>query len=198
MKKELFVILKAVRNRLAHEENLPAYIIFSDSTLLDMATYLPLSQDDLLEIPGMGKMKYEKYGGLFLEAIREYCVAHKYGTRIALRQPKKEKRRGLSVKDDQVGATYRISYNLYRQGKTISEISRERNFSVQTIEGHLSHFIQAGDLPVHELVDAQKRTAIENVARLYGTRSLKTLKDNLPEDITYGEIRMMLASLHDL
>ena len=43
--KELFEELKQLRNRIAHEENVPAYLIFSDSSLLDLATYLPLTKN---------------------------------------------------------------------------------------------------------------------------------------------------------
>jgi ATP-dependent DNA helicase RecQ len=57
--KELFDSLKHLRNKIAHEENLPAYIIFSDSTLMDLATYLPLSVDDLSKVSGFGAYKIE-------------------------------------------------------------------------------------------------------------------------------------------
>jgi len=57
--------LKKLRNKIAHEENVPAYIIFSDSTLLDLATYLPISNSDLPNISGFGAYKTEHYGAPF-------------------------------------------------------------------------------------------------------------------------------------
>ena len=82
--KELFESLKSLRNSIAREENVPSYIIFSDSTLLDLATYLPLTQTDLLRISGFGAFKAEKYGTPFLEAVQDYCIAYKLSTRINL------------------------------------------------------------------------------------------------------------------
>jgi ATP-dependent DNA helicase RecQ len=85
--KELFEELKKLRNRIAHEENVPAYLIFSDSTLLDLATYLPLSKNDLPKISGFGAYKIERYGMPFLEKIQDYCNDHSLSTRIELKQP---------------------------------------------------------------------------------------------------------------
>lgn len=90
--KELFDSLKKLRNRMAHEENVPAYIIFSDSSLMDLATYLPLSEKDLPKISGFGAFKTQKYGPPFLEAVQDYCASNGLDTRIHLKQPKKERK----------------------------------------------------------------------------------------------------------
>lgn len=68
----LFDSLKALRLRLAKEQNLPPYVIFHDKTLIAMATQRPLYRDSLAEIPGVGQSKLDKYGAIFLEAIATY------------------------------------------------------------------------------------------------------------------------------
>jgi ATP-dependent DNA helicase RecQ len=90
--KGLFEELKRLRNKFAHEENVPAYIIFSDSTLMDIATYLPLGRNDLSKISGFGVYKTEKYGNPFLELVQDYCRDHNLETLIHLKQPKRERK----------------------------------------------------------------------------------------------------------
>jgi ATP-dependent DNA helicase RecQ len=90
--KALFDELKKLRNKLAHEENVPAYIIFSDSSLLDLATYLPLTEDDLFKMAGFGTYKVERYGQAFLEKIQDYCNDHQLVSQVALKKPKKRRK----------------------------------------------------------------------------------------------------------
>ena len=64
--------LKAARNKLAQEENVPAYIVFSNATLADMAAKSPRSLEVFLEVSGVGRVKASKYGKYFLDVIEEY------------------------------------------------------------------------------------------------------------------------------
>jgi len=66
---ELFERLRAVRKRLADAEGVPAYIVFSDAALRGMAGRRPRSEGELLEVPGVGPVKLQRYGAAFLEAI---------------------------------------------------------------------------------------------------------------------------------
>ncbi len=194
--KQLFENLKQLRNKISHEENVPAYIIFSDSTLLDLATYLPVTQNDLLKISGFGAFKAEKYGAPFLEAILNYCKEHRLETRIHLKQPKRERKQKTNAPIERPTDTRHITYTMFKQGKTIAEIAEERNLVSNTIESHLSYYITSGDLLIDDLLDINKQQAIKKAAQLFGTTSLKVLKENLPGEITYGEIRMVLAFLN--
>ena len=200
---QLFDNLKEVRKKIAHEENLPAYIIFSDSTLLDLATYLPLSEKDLLKISGFGTVKLEKYGQPFLIVIQQYCSQHNLETRIQLKQLKpKPPKKGKGLKsgsvEKKINSTFHSTYSLYREGKLISEIAEERKLSPQTIESHLSYFISEGELSVDEVIDKNKQEAIIKAAKFHGIKSLKTLKENLDKDVSYGDIRMVLASIKNV
>ena len=67
----LFEKLRAVRKRLADAEGVPAYIVFSDAALRGMASRRPRSEGELLQVPGVGPVKLERYGKAFLEAVRE-------------------------------------------------------------------------------------------------------------------------------
>lgn len=79
----LFNKLKSVRIELAQKENVPAYIIFSDATLLELATYLPLLLDDMRHIFGFGDVKIARYGKIFLSNIVKYCSEYKLESRMS-------------------------------------------------------------------------------------------------------------------
>ena len=64
-----FERLRALRRRLADEHAVPAYVIFSDATLWEMASVVPRDDVELLQINGVGQTKLERYGSAFLEAI---------------------------------------------------------------------------------------------------------------------------------
>ena len=66
---DLYMALKALRKTLAEERAMPAYIVFSDATLVQMATRRPRTQADLLAIPGVGPKKLELYGAAFLALL---------------------------------------------------------------------------------------------------------------------------------
>ena len=67
----LFEALRAVRTALARSAGVPPYIIFSDKTLIDMCVKRPSCREEMLEVTGVGEVKYERYGEEFLQAIRE-------------------------------------------------------------------------------------------------------------------------------
>ena len=67
--KEIFNKLRAVRYKISIEENIPAYIVFNDSTIKEMSIKLPKTKDEMLSINGVGEIKFKRYGGKFLEEI---------------------------------------------------------------------------------------------------------------------------------
>ncbi|MDD3412765.1 MAG: DNA helicase RecQ [Lachnospiraceae bacterium] len=69
---KLFESLRELRANLAKEAHVPAYIIFTDKTLLQMSMHRPKSKEDMLEISGVAEAKYEKYGEIFLEEIKQF------------------------------------------------------------------------------------------------------------------------------
>ena len=88
--------------------------------------------------------------------------------------------------------TARISYNLYKEGKNIEEISEARGFVISTIEGHLSTFVESGELDVLELM---KRERLEPILEKYrkGLTGLGEIKGELGDDFRYSEIKLALA-----
>jgi ATP-dependent DNA helicase RecQ len=67
--KQMFEALRALRKQVADQKNVPAYVVFSDATLRAMVQYRPQTEDELLNISGVGMKKLEQYGKMFLEVL---------------------------------------------------------------------------------------------------------------------------------
>jgi len=79
----LFEALRKLRRQLASERSIPAYIVFGDAALRDMARKRPTSPEDLLQVTGVGEKKLEQYGELMLEVIRDYCRVNSLKTDLS-------------------------------------------------------------------------------------------------------------------
>lgn len=86
---DLFEILRKVRTRLAREEGMPPYIIFSDKTLTDMCVRQPVNRNEMLTVSGVGMNKLEKYGQYFIDAIIEFTNGEKHPA-LSYEQPQQE------------------------------------------------------------------------------------------------------------
>ncbi len=191
----LFDELKNIRRDIAQHENLPAYVILSDATLMELATYLPQSLDEMRLISGFGDVKLARYGREFLLTVKNYCRRNNLTSKISQKNPKRE-RKVSEARNRTTGRssdTAQESLNLFRSGKTIAEIAARRSLSPTTIEGHLSYYIYKGDVDVKAFVSDEKKIRIKEAAENYGAERLAPLKEVLGEDFTYGEIKATLA-----
>jgi len=135
---KLFQHLRVLRKKLADEQNIPPYVVFSDSTLQALASQRPVTQDHFLRIPGVGRRKLEAYYEIVAREIRAYCEEHNLpvGEDIAPPEftpaPKKE-----AAPRATAAPTHRLTLNLYQQGLSVAEIAQERGLAATTIVGHL-------------------------------------------------------------
>lgn len=182
--------LKQVRDYLARKENIPSYLIFSDATLVELATYLPLNLPDLSKISGFGNVKLGKYGAPFLSAVKSYCREHNLSSQIHLKNPKR-----LRAKPEQnnTNDTKRQSLQLFREGRQPGIIAAMRNLSLSTVESHLDSFVRKGELDIHELVPKEKVHLILKEVMESGGSMLTPIKQKLGEDYTYPEIRAVVS-----
>jgi ATP-dependent DNA helicase RecQ len=146
-----------------------------------------------LQISGFGKAKVDKYADEILEAVESYCRRYNLESNMAAKadSPKRaHKEKGEEGKRD----TKKLSFDLFKDGKTITEIAKERNLTANTIEGHLAWFIGTGEVDVNELIPLPKQDLIKSAIKIHGPSNHKILIKNLPADISYGDIRMVLAA----
>lgn len=198
---ELFQKLKATRRELAEVENVPAYIVLSDATLIELATYLPHNKEEFAKISGFGQIKIEKYEKHFCEVVVTYCRERNLTSRIHLKNPKRQRKEKRERETD----TKQQSYDLFKQGYSIKEIALRRDFSPITIEGHLAFYVEHGELSIDAIMDVSKIPAIQQCIENFGvgTQNLASLllapiKEQLGENYTYGEIRMVIAHMKNV
>lgn len=187
---KLFEILKALRKRISEETHVPPFIVFSDTSLKQMATYFPTSEDQMLKISGVGYSKFDKYGNRFLETIRPYVSENNITPKeIPIETPKKKS----SVESSPKVNTAEISYNLFKQGKSIKEIAEERGFVTTTIETHLLKYFENGEnIDLSKYIHSNYEQDIYNAIDTYGAEKLRVLKDALPEGVSYFDIKYFL------
>ena len=183
---ELFEKLRDYRNEQASEREVPHYMIFSQRVLYELATYLPTDSVSLKLINGLGARKIEQFGADILHIIQHYCNENNIEkTAIPLQNPKKEKKPKIDTK--------KVSFELFKSGKTVDEIAKERALSNSTIEGHLAHFVKIGELNVLQLIDEKKLKKILSYFESSEDKSFSTAKNHFGNEVTYGELRIALS-----
>jgi len=192
---ELFDLLRQLRTVFARNDNVPPYVVFSDATLVEMATYLPQSDGEMRKISGVGDLKFDKYGPDFLNEVRNYCSRNNLDSRIDLKSPKSG-RRSRAKRPSGISETFYKSLALHREGKTTEEIAAIRGLGVSTIEGHLARFVSTGELKLTDLVPSEKIPAIRDAIVTHGESGyLSPIKEALGEGYSFGEIRAVTAHL---
>lgn len=213
---KLVAALKSWRLEKAHELNVPAFYIFSNKVLDNIASYLPHTQEELLEVPGIGPAKAEGYGAAILKIVQENCD----GT-SAVRSPKANEQETAALdkfrqstpeaaptipqtKQESKAAnadapkipSQQISFDMFRSGKTVEEIAAERGMSPSTIETHLCKYVESGDIDVRKIVPEDTIAKVLFFRHVHpDSTHLKDIYDAYQGTIPYSHIRFVLASM---
>lgn len=110
------------------------------------------------------------------------------------RKRKKKKEKATAEKIVKL-TTIEQTYQLFKAGKSIGEIAKQRGLTPGTVQGHLIPFIQKGDILLEDVVDTKKVNIIKRIAKAVGdVSSLKPIKELCPSDITYNDILMVVKT----
>ncbi|MBV1790591.1 DNA helicase RecQ [Marinobacterium sp. D7] len=174
----LWNALKALRKRLAEEQDVPPYVIFHDATLMEMVVYRPLTPIQLRRLNGVGERKLALYGDPFLELIAEHQAGPEPDTDVQAEE----------------------SLLLYRNGMTVEQVARQQKLSTNVIYGHLAQAIAKGAIGVDEVVElpAAERRQIEQTIlehRRHKGGSLKVVHEALAGAYDYGVLRCIAQGL---
>ncbi|WP_088105323.1 DNA helicase RecQ [Halalkalibacter urbisdiaboli] len=186
---DVFEALRTCRKELADAHHVPPYVIFSDKTLRQMSQYIPLTEDELALIQGVGEQKLQKYGETFLQVLHQFQERKPEHSEIAINTSPTKPKTSSAKK-----GSYLESVTLFKQGVSIEDIAKERQLTEQTILNHIMKAYQDGEpLELESLVDKEKVTAIKRVVDEIGSEYLRPIKEQLPEDVTYQDIRFVLG-----
>lgn len=186
--KSLFALLRNKRKELADAGNVPPYVIFSDKTLVQMATYFPQDKDSLLNMSGMGKVKYERYGADFLAIIKEYCKENRV----------EEKYKAPMRNKDDAGRRYAAVGEAYNAGESLENLMARYGVSADTILNHLARFIMAGNplRSAEDLISLSKLSPDQQqkVFRAFdelGADMLRPAHEKLNATVNYDELKIL-------
>lgn len=186
--------LRELRDGICSRNGLPLYLVAGSTTVDEMARYLPQSLTELRKISGFGDAKIEQYGQQFLDIILQYCGERNLPSLIHEKSPKRERKEKTSASKTK-GQTYTETFRLYKEGKAIPEIAKERGLAPATIEGHLCKYISTGDINIYDLLSREKYILVEAALQGFDGTVTTPVKEKLPPDISFGEIKMVMASL---
>ncbi|PPA68893.1 DNA helicase RecQ [Jeotgalibacillus proteolyticus] len=190
----LFEELRALRSEIAKDQSIPPYLIFSDATLREMATYYPVDSEAMLNVKGVGERKLNEYGDAFVEIIQAYVEKNGTSVKKAEAPVLKEVEQPPSRVPSTEEPSYLFSYNLLQEGKTVEEIAKERAMKVQTIEKHLiAAFKEGHSLPFEEWISAELEEAVISIRESLEEPKLRPIKEELGDEVSYFQIKMALA-----
>ena len=168
----LFEALRTLRAALAKEQEVPAYVVFDNKTLVKMAELKPRSLAELRRVPGVGEVKLERYGKQFLAVLTEQPTSH-------------------------LSATYLETHKLVQQGLTPAEVAETRELAVSTILQHCAALVAAGSVSVSQATGLSD-PEIGEIMATHQTLSeeeqskLKPLFERLHGRYDYGILRCVL------
>ena len=189
----LFEHLRQLRAEIAQTKKVPAYVVFSDATLRELAKRRPGTRDQFLEVPGVGEKKWDTYGEEFLAALADYCEEHHVplgevapGMPAPVRRPppmpsaKSNLQPGYSA--------------LFREGMSIAEVASAKKRAVSTVMEYLLKYItDDGVTDPTPWVVPEKVAAIRQIMHAEDTVRPKTIFDALDGRVSYDEIKIVLA-----
>ena len=179
---ELRDYLREWRRTIAKENNIPAYLVLHDSSLEEICHRQPKFFAELRQIPGIGERKAETYGTEILNAIERF----RSGARSAPPQKK------LAKPADE-------TLQLLNQGRTFEEIAATRGVQASTVASTVANLVATGRIKFQDhWISKEKQSVIQAACSQLGIepfQPLKPLKDILPPEISYDDIRLVVARL---
>jgi ATP-dependent DNA helicase RecQ len=184
----LFEHLRDLRRKLADERNVPAYVIFSDVSLREMAKNYPTTETEFRRIPGVGEQKLKDFAEAFLSEIKNYLAGNPRQTFPSDLVPVRPPRRSR-LNDSQ-----RETLRRFRSGESVNDISRARGFVRSTIYDHLEAAIKSGEsLEFDRFFTAAQREEIAWAFRKVADGKLADVRSLLDSNYDYGELRIFRA-----
>ncbi len=189
VKEDLLSRLKSLRKQISQREKLPPYMVFNDSTITEMCSLMPSNSEEFKAIKGVGEKKFEKYGDEFIDTIKSYAIENG----ITLKSIASSIENKVTVEKNEKIKSYIVTYNLFKQGKSIKEIAKEREMALSTVEGHIMDcYLEGYSVDLDSLIPKEYEELIISTIESLGATTLKPIKEALPKEIPYIAIKAVL------
>ncbi len=186
----LFEKLRDLRKRLADERAVPAYIVFSDVALRQMARDYPASDAEFARISGVGEKKRDEFGVPFIAEIASHLASNP--RQIFADEPLVETVRMKPSMNNTSAETLA----LFHAGHSVADIARQRDLAESTIFAHLANAMENGErLDLNQFLTPAEQGRIVAALREHGRGvALGPVFEALGGDFDYGRIRLVRAS----
>jgi len=193
---KLLDALKALRRSIAETNNTQAYTVFSDASLKNMAKLKPGNSAAFLKVSGVGEHKNEKYGEAFISLICSLVVE---GDRLIANAAPVSKSAKKAAPGDfampKIADTHKATFELYKRGLSIKEISKERNLKPTTIQAHLYRLAFHGEgIDLSTMISSDKTKAIQALWSSLGKpNKIKPVFEASNDDFEWEQIRYAVS-----
>ncbi|MEO0377530.1 MAG: DNA helicase RecQ [Cyanobacteria bacterium P01_A01_bin.17] len=190
----LMTKLKSLRKKLADQQGVPPYVVFSDASLRQMAQTRPQNPEAFSNISGVGSRKLVQYGEIFTKVIRDFCAEQDIELLPESPFLKEGEDTLKATSKSNIASTHLTTFELYQQGLSLADISLKRNIRLNTVNGHIAKLIEA-DYPIDidKLIDKARREVIETAITKVGPHSLRNIREETGETYDYQEITLVRA-----
>ncbi|HXM23600.1 MAG TPA: RecQ family ATP-dependent DNA helicase [Terriglobales bacterium] len=176
---ELREYLRQWRGAVASQENVPAFVIMHDTSLAEICRKRPASLAEIRGVSGFGERKTEHYGQQILDALERFRTGERAGTVL-----------------DKKSKPAEDTMRLLAEGRSFEEIAKIRGRQLRSVIDLVVNLVDNGELQFQNgWLDDSRRASIEEACLRLGMERLKPIKEALPPEITYEEIRLVAARL---
>ena len=191
----LFEVLRGMRRELATNRNVPAYVVFGDAALRDMARMRPSTLDAFLRVSGVGSAKAEQYGDLFLAAIAKHCREHSLAMDVSLPRGAPKTRKGPR---STLNMARQTAYGLFARGVSVEEVARAVDRVPSTVIQYLVSYINKEGLSdPSPWVDKRSFDRVVDAAISLDTDQLGPIYRALGGEVDYDVIKISIALLQN-
>ena len=188
--RQLFQQLRTKRKELADTANVPPYVIFSDRSLQEMATYFPHSETTLERLHGIGLAKVTRYADIFLPIIAAYCQEQ------GLSENPKPSRRSTSASKPSKPRSREVGER-FRTGESLTQLMQAYGVKRQTLISHLERYVQSGNVLPVERFRAESQLSSEMQEQVLaafdelGADFLRPVFDAFNKTVSYEELQLV-------
>ena len=190
----LFNVLRNARSIEAKKRSVPAYVVFSDASLRDMARRRPSTLEGLRMINGVGKQKLADYGEQFLGLITEHCQSNELSVDV---------KPSVTTSNDATAskapsASALAAFPHFEAGLSIEEVAKETGRALSTTKGYLSEYIRHKKVTdATRWVDPEIVFQVTSAIQSVGVGPLKPVYVALDEQVNYDAIRIVMTCMQN-
>ena len=192
----LFDDLRALRSQLATQRSVPAYVIFGDNTLREIARVRPCGPELMSKISGIGQKKWQDFGMSFFERMDAYCQQQNLN---------RDQAAGLGIASSSSSqpvsksVAAELADQLFATEMSVSDVAKKIDRAESTTYGYLQNYITTNGLTdPSPWVQTDEIGRVEEVLRLDPENmTLKPVFESLDETVSYNDIRIIAACVRN-